>query len=168
MFSFATGCRQKEGFTLRKNRINPLTRQAEVDTRGGGTRFVPLNEQSVKILAMAPDYGTGFVFDTTNFARHWRRALKLAGVKDFRWHDIRHTFATWMGEAGSDTATVMKALGHSNISVTMKYRHVFHTELRAAVNRLPDIVSPLQAGETAMQISKTVPGHARSSTLKQK
>jgi Phage integrase family len=70
-----------------------------------------------------------------------------------------------MGEAGADPATVMKALGHSNISVTMKYRHVFHTEIMEAVNRLPNIVSRLQEGETEMQISKTVPGHNRPTPL---
>jgi integrase len=159
MFSFATGCRQREAFTLRKNRINSLTRQAEVDTKGGGTRFVPLNEQAMRVLSMVPDYGTEYVFDSTNFAKHWRRALKEAGVKDFRWHDMRHTFATWMGEMGSDPATVMKALGHANISVTMKYRHVFHTEVRDAVNRLPDIVGPVLAAKTAMQTSESVAGH---------
>ena len=56
----------------------------EVDTKGGGTRFVPLNERAMSILGTVPDYGTEFVFNITNFAKHWRRALKLAGLKDFR------------------------------------------------------------------------------------
>jgi integrase len=66
----------------------------------------------------------GKVFDTTNFEKRWRAATKAAGLIDFRFHDLRHTFASWARQSGADIADVKDALGHSDISMTMRYAHI--------------------------------------------
>lgn len=66
-------------------------------------------------------------------------ALKDAAITDFRWHDLRHTYATWLGKAGAPLEVVSKALGHSSVTVTMKYRHVLHSEVREAMQRMPTL-----------------------------
>lgn len=66
----------------------------------------------------------GKVFDTTNFAKRWIAARKDAGLADFRFHDLRHTFASWARQNGADIADVKEALGHSDIAMTMRYAHI--------------------------------------------
>lgn len=51
-------------------------------------------------------------------------ALKNAGIEDFHFHDLRHTFATHFLMRGGDIRVLQELLGHSNITMTMKYTHV--------------------------------------------
>lgn len=66
----------------------------------------------------------GRVFDTTNFEKRWKAARADAGLADFRFHDLRHTFASWARQNGADIADVKDALGHSDIAMTMRYAHI--------------------------------------------
>lgn len=138
-WSLATGCRKNETRTLQWSRVNFETMQAEVKTKGGGTRFVELNDEAVKVLAEC-DRNSPQVFDFTNLRRRFAHALKNAGIEDFRFHDLRHSFATWLGNSVGDLALVMKALGHTEIGTTMKYRHVVRGDLRRAVQQLPSLI----------------------------
>lgn len=54
-----------------------------------------------------------------------------------RWHDMRHTLATWLGQGGAPLEVIRDQLGHSSISVTQKYRHVVAGEVRDALQKLP-------------------------------
>ncbi|MFH1021047.1 MAG: tyrosine-type recombinase/integrase [Pseudomonadota bacterium] len=51
-------------------------------------------------------------------------------------HTLRHTFASWRVESGTDIYYVMKLMGHSDIKLTMRYAHLGKNSLRAAVHRL--------------------------------
>lgn len=152
-WSLTTGCRLDETETLRWDRVNYDTMQAEVFKKGGGTRFVPIDANAVAILQLADPSGVE-VFNCTNRRKHWERALKLAGIVDFRWHDMRHTFATWLGHKGAGLHVIQQALGHSKIETTMRYLHVIRGDVAAAVNRLPvliegPVVPMKRAGEEA-------------------
>lgn len=138
-WSLATGCRLNETETLRWSRVNYETMQAEVDTKGGGTRFIDLSADAVAVLALC-DRNRVMVFDSTNRRRLWEAAVQAAGLEDFHWHDLRHTFATWMGNRGGDIAVIMKALGHADVSTTMKYRHVIHADVKAAMGNMPTLI----------------------------
>jgi integrase len=138
-FSLATGCRLDETETLRWDRVNYETKQAEAKTKGGGTRFVNLSAEAIAILALC-DRNRVLVFDSTNRRKIWEAALAGAGIDDFRWHDQRHTFATWLGNRVGDIAVVMKALGHSQIQTTMRYRHVIRADVQAGVEKLPALL----------------------------
>lgn len=138
-WSFATGCRRNESETLTWGRVNFETRQAEVVTKGGGTRFVDLGPDALHILSLC-DKGAALVFDTTDLRRQWRKACKAAGVADFRLHDMRHSFATWMGNKGVDIAVLQQLLGHSDIRVTTKYRRVIRAEMQKAVQSVPTLI----------------------------
>jgi len=63
-------------------------------------------------------------------------ACDRAGIKNLRFHDLRHTFATRLVLAGVDLATVSKLLGHSSIQMTMRYAHPTPEALKNAVNKL--------------------------------
>jgi site-specific recombinase XerD len=59
-------------------------------------------------------------------------AFAAAGLHDFRRHDVRHTFASRLGRAKGDWRTLQKALDHSDISSSVRYRHVMESEATAA------------------------------------
>ena len=66
----------------------------------------------------------------------FKNACDRAGIKNLRFHDLRHTFATRLVLAGVDLATVSKLLGHSSIQMTMRYAHPTPEALKSAVSKL--------------------------------
>ena len=62
----------------------------------------------------------------------WREALKRAGIKNFRWHDLRHTFGSLLVAGGVDLVSIKDAMGHSQLTTTSRYLHARPATERAA------------------------------------
>ncbi len=62
--------------------------------------------------------------------------MRKAGIKDFRFHDLRHTFATRLAQAGVDLYKISKLLGHKDIKMTQRYAHHCPDSLRDGVEIL--------------------------------
>ena len=133
-FLLATGMRKREAVNLTWDHVKPD--RVTITAKGGIVRDVALGPDALAILAECPRDGR-YVFDATNSRKRFDAAKVEAGVPALRWHDLRHTAATWLGQSGADMAVIQQQLGHSSIAVTNKYRHVIETETRAALDRLP-------------------------------
>ena len=69
-----------------------------------------------------------------NLEYNFRQAVKRAGLKDLRFHDLRHTFATRLVRSGADIYAVQRLLGHKSLEMTSRYAHHDVESLRKAVD----------------------------------
>ena len=77
----------------------------------------------------------------------FRRACKKAGITDFHFHDLRHTFASHLVMAGVDLHTVQKLLGHKTITMTLRYAHLAPAHLKNAVDTLSKVMSQMPTAQ---------------------
>lgn len=138
LFLLVVGVRKREAFNLTWTAVNFATATITVKVKGGDLREIALSPEAVLVLHQCPQTGR-YVFDTTNWRKHFEKARVASGVENFRWHDLRHTFATWLGHSGAPLELVRDQLGHSSVAVTEKYRHVIQQELRNALQKLPTV-----------------------------
>jgi integrase len=108
---------------------------------GGKFHVVPmvneLHRMLVEEMAIKPGQH-GFLFTyrgkpIKQFRRSWKTACEKARVEDFRFHDLRHTCASWMVQRGIPLELVKEVLGHASITTTMKYAHHRDTAKRDAM-----------------------------------
>ena len=140
-----TGLRCGEMFGLEWRDVDLAGRFVHVRRgKNGEGRYVHLNSVALGALAAlkARGDGSGRVIrnlrgDPLHGPRHWFiRALKLAEIGDFHWHDLRHTFASRLAMAGVGLAAIQRALGHKSPAMTMRYAHLTETFMLEAVERL--------------------------------
>ncbi len=113
-------------------------------SKSGNTRHIPLNSEALSILKLWRKMSSrdGLVFPGTQGARldnidhGWQKLCADAALSKFRFHDLRHTFASNLVMAGVDLNTVRELLGHSDIKMTLRYAHLAPEHKAAAVARL--------------------------------
>lgn len=115
------------------------------DAKGGKSRRIPLSSVAQQALAgitqiseyvfTNPKTGTRF----QDIKRSFRKACGDAEIEGFRFHDLRHTAATYLVQGGTDLATACEILGHSDINVTKRYLHPTDDVKRKAVEILAEV-----------------------------
>lgn len=144
LLSLNTGMRRGEVFELTWRDVDLKNKVLTVggDTaKSGQTRHIPLNREAMEVLTewKKQGKGTGLVFPGKSGARldnvkkSWEELLKRAGVTAFRWHDLRHTFASKLVMAGVPLNTVRDLLGHADLKMTLRYAHLAPDSKAAAV-----------------------------------
>ena len=138
--SLNTGLRLSEQYALTWDNVSLPRRSLTVARSKNGTaRHVPLNQAALRALEALRERtsGTGFVCGGSAGPRRWfEPAVVAAGLSDFSWHCLRHTFASRLVMAGVDIRTVQELLGHKTIAMTVRYSHLAPKHTLAAVERL--------------------------------
>ena len=88
-----------------------------------------------------------------NLERYWRPALQAAGIPDFRFHDLRHTFASRLAMDGVDLYTVQRAGGWRTQVMVQRYAHLSPDHIRAAVERLAKAPGSISVTESVTKAS---------------
>ena len=143
-----TGLRRGELFALRWEHVDFTTNVLTIPrTKAGRTRHVPMNAEVRAILETRESrLRSSYVLARTtgdrplhsqNFVnRIFTPALQRARIDDFRWHDLRHTFASRLVMRGIDLRTVQELLGHTDVRMTLRYSHLSPAHLLHAVETL--------------------------------
>lgn len=134
-FTLATGLRENNVLGLEWRDVDTQRRIAWVhgdQTKNAKPLAVPLNAEALAVLAQRKNAGENlrFVFSyrgkpigkATNHA--WHKATARAGIPEFHWHDLRHTWASWHVMSGTPLEVLMELGGWSDLRMVMRYAHL--------------------------------------------
>ena len=109
-------------------------------TKNGKGRHVPLSQAAINIINQLPKYddcpwllpNPQTLLPFTDIKRSWMQARKLAGLEEVHLHDLRHSFASNLVNAGVDIFRVSKLMGHVNVASSTRYAYLASEQLMAA------------------------------------
>ena len=145
LISLNTGLRQGELFNLTWKQVDLNKKLVSILGKNNKWRHVPLNATAFSAFKqwqaqcnnktlVFPGSAPEKPFDNVNKA--WNTILKKAEIENFRWHDMRHHFASKLVMAGVDLNTVRELLGHADIKMTLRYAHLAPEHKAEAVSRI--------------------------------
>jgi integrase len=152
-FAVATGLRQANVKGLEWRFVDLDRRHAWIPGskhKNGRAHSVPLNEMAMAVLTRQLHKHPTHVFTykgtpiTNVYTKAFKAALMRAGIEDFKWHDFRHTFATWHRQAGTPTHELQRLGGWKTQAMVERYAHIAPEGLQDAAGRLDAFVSSLQ------------------------
>lgn len=147
-FAINTGLRQGEILNLQWAQVDLFRKTMVIlEQKNKGKDTLPLNEKALEVLKARAKVrhiksncvfyrANGTSIDASNLRRTFYSATRKAQIEDFHWHDLRHTFATRLVQAGVDIYTVQKLGRWKNISMVMRYAHHYPESLRAGIEVL--------------------------------
>ena len=139
-----TGMRKGEILNLKWADVNLRTRVISIlNSKNGEKREIPINDDLARTLfGVRKNPKSPYVFCKEDGMPYrdvkvgFRAALRRAKIKNFRFHDLRHTFASHLVMRGVDLKTVQELLGHKDMRMTLRYSHLSADHKRAAVEKL--------------------------------
>ena len=144
-FSVATGLRQGNVMGLEWKFVDLDRQHAWIPGskhKNGKPHSAPLNEMAMAVVRKQIGRHPTRVFTYRGEpvgqvnTKAWKAALERAGIDDFRWHDLRHTFATWHRQAGTPTHELQRLGGWKTGAMVERYAHVAPEALQGAALRL--------------------------------
>jgi integrase len=147
-FALLTGFRRSDLFRLTWEAVDLAQGRVTLKSKGGKTFTVPISKEALAVLKSLKQTDC-YVFpgknaqQRTDFKGPWLKIRKAAGLpSDFRFHGLRHNFASHLVSNGEDLYTVGKLLGHRNTSTTQRYAHLADERLRQAALKSGRLVKP--------------------------
>lgn len=140
-----TGCRKGEILNLKWDNVDMRHGFILLDkTKNGERREIPINNELRAVLqGITRRLDVPYVFfdkvtgkPLQDVKRSFSTACRQAGIRDFHFHDLRHTFASHLVMNGVDITTVSRLLGHKSLTMTLRYAHLAPKHLKDAVNML--------------------------------
>lgn len=137
-FALATGLRESNITGLQWSQIDMQRCTAWIhpdQAKAGKAISVPLNRDAVEIIKAQIGKNLTHVFTyegkpVTRANNHaWRKALTRAGIENFRWHDLRHTWASWHVQAGTPMHILKELGGWADLTMVMRYAHLSSSHL---------------------------------------
>jgi len=130
-----TGMRRGEVMGLTWDRVDLSRGVLQLETtKSGRRREIPMNRAVYDVLATLPRSGARLF--PTSVRAAFLSAVERAGLANFHFHDLRHTFASWLVMRGRPLKEVQELLGHSSVRMTERYAHLAPERLRDAVATL--------------------------------
>jgi integrase len=83
----------------------------------------------------------------------FRRVCKQLGIADIRLHDLRHTFATWLRQRGTELDVIASQLGHRDLRMTKRYARIASAQVQQAVNGLDSMLGSLRKRKRATLVT---------------
>ncbi len=145
LLALTTGARKGELLGLVWGDVDLEQRIAHVRrSKNGDAKALPLTPPVVdelrRFVGPAP---SSLVFASRlqpsraySFEERWKQALKAAKIRAFRFHDLRHTCASWLAQRGATLLEIGDVLGHRQIAMTKRYAHLTSSHKSALVNRM--------------------------------
>ena len=137
----ATGLRQANVLRLRWDQVDMLRKVARIDgvlMKNGEALSIPLNEEAMEVLRLQSN-DNQWVFPGRRPDRPmtapdavWAKACEQAGIEDFRWHDLRHTWASWLRQNGATIDVIQQLGGWKSRVMVERYAHLSLDHLRNA------------------------------------
>jgi integrase len=148
MFTLSCGLRYSNVLKLEWSQVDLKASHVWVtasNSKNGKALSIPLNAQALAVLTKQLGKHPQLVFTKggKRIARAngkvWRNALMRAGIKDFRWHDLRHTWASWAVQNGVTVFEIQHLGGWSSSRMVERYAHLSSSHLMAAARKLDGI-----------------------------
>ena len=145
LLAITTGARKGELINLRWGDIDFEKSSAKLETsKTNKPRLLALMVEAKTQLQKFREVGNGFVFPHESiinapkkyFDVHWYRAREAAGIKDVRFHDLRHTAASILAENGATLLEIADVLGHNSIQTTQRYAHLCINHKTSLIDRV--------------------------------
>ncbi|MDB4598965.1 site-specific integrase [Candidatus Pseudothioglobus singularis] len=144
LLAITTGARKGELTKLGWGDIDFERRTAYVSTtKNGQAKVLPLTESVIKELQLFNKNDSRLIFESKVkdnvaycFTKPWKKALEDAEIKDFRFHDLRHSCASYLAQSGASLLEIADVLGHKQISVTKRYAHLCIEHKSSLINRV--------------------------------
>ncbi|ARM32524.1 site-specific integrase [Legionella longbeachae] len=150
-FTLCTGLRESNVTQLKWSAVSLDKGHALIHPDESKTKKaipVPLNKQAISIIQSQKGKNSVYIFTyqgkpVTRCNNHaWRKALLRANINDFRWHDLRHTWASWHVQNGTALHELQQLGGWSNYETVLRYAHLSSDHLKMAAERVYDTFLP--------------------------
>jgi integrase len=135
LFAALTGLRRGELLSLKPGQVQDGIIALTAATKSGRPRGIPITPEAQQIAKrLLP-----IVMSEHALWEAFKAAREKANLEHVRFHDLRHTYASWLVQAGKPLTAVRDLLGHSSLLVTNRYSHLAPAHLVDAVSALPQL-----------------------------
>jgi integrase len=155
-FALASGCRRNEILQMEWRRVDFNRRVAWLDhgtTKNTEGRGLPLNRDAILALRSVQGQDRRWCFTykgktMKQIGSAWKRALVKADIENFRFHDLRHTWASWHVMSGTSLQELMELGGWKSYEMVLRYAHLAPEQLASAAARIEQRIEPVVENAT--------------------